>query len=109
MSLVYAPGSCFIVALAGAPARVEHGCSGGGARERSYKRALCRRATNAKRDVCWGLSVRARTRPPPTTTTKHAPAAVIPVIFSAGGGLRACDDELLPCPEDRNGTGCVWS
>jgi hypothetical protein len=33
----------------------------------------------------------------------HAPAAVIPVIFSAGGGLRACDDELLPCPEDRNG------
>jgi hypothetical protein len=28
---------------------------------------------------------------------------MIPVIFSAGGGLRACDDELLPCPEDRNG------
>ncbi len=25
------------------------------------------------------------------------------MIFSAGGGLRACDDELLPCPEDRNG------
>ncbi len=33
--------------------------------------------------------------------TKHAPAAVTPVIFSAGGGPRACDDEL-PCP-DRNG------
>ncbi len=27
---------------------------------------------------------------------QHAPAAVIPVIFSAGGGLRVCDDELLP-------------
>ncbi len=28
---------------------------------------------------------------------------VLLLIFSAGGGLRACDDELLPCPEDRNG------
>ncbi len=37
--------------------------------------------------------------------TKHEPAAVTPVIFSAGGALQACDDELLPCPEDRNGTG----
>jgi hypothetical protein len=36
---------------------------------------------------------------------KHAPAtaAVAPVIFSAGDGLRACDDELLPCLEDGNG------
>jgi hypothetical protein len=39
--------------------------------------------------------------------TKHAPAAVTPVIFSAGGALRACDDELLPTATD--GTGCVWS
>ena len=28
---------------------------------------------------------------------------VIPVIFSAGGALRACDNDLLPEPEDRNG------
>ena len=41
----------------------------------------------------------ALTRAAAAKRTKHAPAAVIPVIFSAGGGLRACDDELLPCPE----------
>ena len=34
---------------------------------------------------------------------KHSPAAVTPIIFSAGGALRACDNELLPIPEDRNG------
>ena len=45
----------------------------------------------------------ALTRAAAAKRTKHAPAAVIPVIFSAGGGLRACDAELLPCPEDRNG------
>jgi hypothetical protein len=45
----------------------------------------------------------ALTRASAAKRTKHAPAAVIPVIFSAGGGLWACDDELLPCPEDRNG------
>ena len=33
----------------------------------------------------------------------HNPALVIPVIFSAGGALRACDNDLLPEPEDRNG------
>ena len=33
----------------------------------------------------------------------HDPAPVIPVIFSAGGALRACDNDLLPEPEDRNG------
>ena len=27
---------------------------------------------------------------------------MIPVIFSAGGALRACDNDLLPEPEDRN-------
>jgi hypothetical protein len=45
----------------------------------------------------------ALTRAAAAKRTKHVPAAVIPLIFSAGGGLRACDDELLPCPEDRNG------
>ena len=34
---------------------------------------------------------------------KHSPAAVTPIIFSAGGVLRACGNELLPNPEDRNG------
>ena len=33
----------------------------------------------------------------------HDPVPVIPVIFSAGGTLRACDNDLLPEPEDRNG------
>ena len=33
----------------------------------------------------------------------HSPATVIPIIFSAGGALRACDNDLLPEPEDRNG------
>ena len=33
----------------------------------------------------------------------HDPVPVIPVIFSAGGALRACDNDLLPEPEDRNG------
>ncbi len=45
----------------------------------------------------------ALTRAAAAKRTKHAPVTVIPVIFSAGGGLRACGDELLPCPEDRNG------
>ena len=33
---------------------------------------------------------------------KHSPAAVTPIIFSAGGALRACDNELLQIMEDRN-------
>ena len=33
----------------------------------------------------------------------HSPATVLPIIFSAGGALRACDNDLLPEPEDRNG------
>ena len=28
---------------------------------------------------------------------------MIPIIFSAGGALRACDNDLLPEPEVRNG------
>ena len=32
----------------------------------------------------------------------HSPATVIPIIFSAGGALPACDIDLLPEPEDRN-------
>ena len=28
---------------------------------------------------------------------------MVPIIFSAGGALRACDNDLLPEPEDRNG------
>ena len=38
-----------------------------------------------------------------TTVKAHNPVSVIPVIFSAGGALRACDNDLLPEPEDRNG------
>ena len=33
----------------------------------------------------------------------HSPAMVIPIIFSAGGALRACDNDMPPEPEDRNG------
>ena len=40
---------------------------------------------------------------PNVTTKAQWPAPGIPVIFSAGGALRACDDDLLPEPEDRNG------
>ncbi len=34
-------------------------------------------------------------------------SGILRVIFSTGGGLRACDDELLPCPDDRNGRNLV--
>ena len=50
----------------------------------------------------------ALTRAAAAKHTKHAPAAVIPVIFSAGGGLRACDDELLPCPTPVQDLGTNW-
>ena len=33
----------------------------------------------------------------------HSPATVILIIFIAGAALRACDNDLLPEPEDRNG------
>ncbi len=33
----------------------------------------------------------------------HAPAQVTPLILSAGGAISREDDELLPCPADRNG------
>ena len=33
----------------------------------------------------------------------HSPATVIPIILSAGGALRACDNDLLPEREDRYG------
>ena len=49
--------------------------------------------------VCFG----ALTRAAALKVKDHSPATVIPVIFSAGGALRACDNDLLPEPEDRNG------
>jgi hypothetical protein len=33
----------------------------------------------------------------------HAPAQVTPLVLSAGGAISREDDELLPCPADRNG------
>ena len=47
--------------------------------------------------VCFGALTRA------VKERAHSPATVIPIIFSAGGALRACDNGLLPEPEDRNG------
>ena len=53
--------------------------------------------------VCFG----ALTRAAALKVKAHKPVPVIPVtnpvIFSAGGALRACDNDLLPEPEDRNG------
>ena len=49
--------------------------------------------------VCFGALTRAAV----DKVTAHKPATVIPIIFSAGGALRACDNDLLPEPEDRNG------
>ena len=49
--------------------------------------------------VCLG----ALTRAAAVKVKAHWRAAVIPIIFSAGGALRACDNDLLPEPEDRNG------
>ena len=49
--------------------------------------------------VCFGALTRAAV----DKATAHKQAPVIPVIFSAGGALRACDNDLLPEPEDRNG------
>ena len=48
--------------------------------------------------ICFG----ALTRAAAVKAKAHNPALVIPVIFSAGGALRACDNDLLPEPEDRN-------
>ena len=50
-------------------------------------------------NVCFG----ALTRAAAVNVKAHNPASVIPVIFSAGGALRACDNDLLPEPEDPNG------
>ena len=49
--------------------------------------------------VCFGALTRAAAK----KVKDHSPASVIPVIFSAGGALRACDNDLLPEPEDRKG------
>ena len=49
--------------------------------------------------VCFGALTRAAAK----KVKDHSPAAVIPVIFSAGGALRACDSDLLPEPENRKG------
>ena len=49
--------------------------------------------------VCFG----ALTRAAALKVKAHEPVPVIPVIFSAGGALRACDNDLLQEPEDRNG------
>ena len=49
--------------------------------------------------VCFG----ALTRAAAMKVRAHSPAAVIPIIFSAGGALHACDNDLLPEPEDRIG------
>ena len=47
--------------------------------------------------VCFGTLTRAAAK----KVKDHSPAAVIPIIFSAGGALRAYDNDLLP--EDCNG------
>ena len=49
--------------------------------------------------VCFG----ALTRAAAVKVRAHSQATVIPIIFSAGGALRACDNDLLPEPEDCNG------
>ena len=49
--------------------------------------------------VCFGALTRAAAK----KVKDHSPATVIPIIFSTGGALRACDNDLLPEPEDRNG------
>ncbi len=64
----------------------------------AVQRGIWRTRVTEAQKVAFGALARAAA----AKRTKHAPA-VTPVIFSAGGGPRACDDELLPCPEDRNG------
>ena len=53
--------------------------------------------------VCFGALTRAAVVKVRAHKLGHNPVPVIPVIFSAGGALRACDNDLLPEPEDRNG------
>ena len=55
--------------------------------------------TRARSQVCFG----ALTQAVANKVRKHSPTAVTPIIFSAGGALRACDNELLQITEDHNG------
>ena len=41
--------------------------------------------------ACFGALTRAAAK----KVKDHSPAAVIPIIFGAGGALRACDNDLL--------------
>ena len=81
------------------------GAAGGTTVQTATQQAAWRAWVVEADKVCFGALTRA------AAVRAHSQATVIPVILSAGGALRACDNDLLPHgtldllpePEDRNG------
>jgi hypothetical protein len=70
---------------------------------RGVKTAEQERAFRAWRVAAQGVAFGAMARQAAFKRAHHAPAQVTPLILSAGGAISREDDELLPCPADRNG------
>ena len=70
---------------------------------RGVKTAEQERAFRAWLVAAQGVAFGAMARQAAFKRAHHAPAQVTPLILSAGGAISREDDELLPCPADRNG------
>jgi hypothetical protein len=71
--------------------------------DRGVKTAAQQKAMVSSFSAAQVIAFGALTRAAVSKIKHHAPATVQPIVFSAGGALRECDDVLLPCPEGRNG------
>ncbi len=69
---------------------------------RGVKTAEQERAFRAWRVAAQGVAFGAMARQAAFKRAHHASAQVAPLILSAGGAISREDDELLPCPADRN-------
>ena len=81
------------------PLQLGAGAAGGPIVQTATQQAAWRAWAVEADKVCFGAITRAAA----TKVRAHSPATVTHIIFSAGGALRACDNDLLPEPEDRNG------
>ena len=83
------------------PLQLGAGAAGGPTVQTATKQTTWREWVVEADNACVAALTRAAAK-----VKDHSPAAVIPIIFSAGGAggaLRACDNDLLPEPEDRTG------
>ena len=77
--------------------RLGAGAAGGPSVQTAAQQTTWRKWVAEADKICFGALTLAAAK----TVKAHSPVAVIPITFSAGGALRACDNELLSEPGGR--------